>query len=50
MGKNADNDDAPNAIIKPVIGKFYHVLYAFDYEKGGAVIKVLSAMCEINDL
>ena len=27
-------------------GKFYHVRYEFQYEKGGTTIKVLPAMCE----
>jgi len=49
-GKNTDTDVAPNATIKPVLDKFYHVRYTFEYEKGGTNIKVLPAMCERNDL
>ena len=50
MGKNADTDDASNATIKPVLGKFYCVRHTFEYEKGGTSIKVLPIMCKRNDL
>ena len=41
-----ENKDKSKFIVVSQCGKFYHVRYEFQYEKGGTTIKVLPAMCE----
>ena len=49
-GKVIDFDNLPNVTVKPISGKFSHVRYTFENEKGGTTLKVLPAIYERNDL